>query len=708
MANYLCYLIAVLVFGQSRPASSQPVSISIEDEVVGNILNQRVGNRQVADDGLPDEFVRRVADRVIRSSFQERYRIVYDDRPGGTRQPGLPPKASTTAPAPDGISVYAHDIPRRELNFWAGLPEAQPPLRGFRAPIVRTRLEEPFGPLAAGSPEEVERIADIVSRGLAKEGLLMTTARAMLSFGAGSFATDTQNSCDVLATAGLPVDLLAYYDGGGSKEQAVLRVARRMARDLEGGLPLDDVVTRTAKRFGGPSNDAAFVTITDSGEGVFDTLRLQLTRGDYWGGEGDGGSVDVARQLIGHIDGVSYLISIEQQFAGTLLKTARGWPAAGLRRTRLVTEPLTVSQWAQDDGRWGTAMPRGSRERRRAVLAPRYASRGEGGSVLVPGDSLLLNGLAASGEFVLQSPLMFQGGNLIVFRIPGNERGSQSAMLVGEAEVYRNIALGLTRSEAIEALRREFGVDACEVLPAISYHIDYEVSVRTVNGGLVALVNDTIGAARIIGACGIDALEKHGIVGQADAKRGRDALASGSYGEFLDIAAKPVFARSDGQGRFPLTLAEVFSAGSTDSGVGNMRRFLVACDELAASIPETESRAPSSHAAAYVRSLRRRVAERGRLRERLRGMGMRVVGVPSLSDEDQSINYINGLHDSTRYLIPAYGGLFSRLDLAAKEAVSRALGTGVTVIPIFCGESQRRDGGVRCSVSVYTSPGGAG
>jgi len=698
-----CTTITVLIAvgraaGQSQPASQGAV-VSVEDEVVGNILNQRIGDRTVADDGLPEAFVRRLADRVIRASFQQRYRIVYEDRGSGAGQPGSAPRASTSAPA-EGFSVFVHRIAGRELNFWSGLPEARPALRGFRAPIVRFGLEEPFGPLAAGTPEEVQRVADIVSRGLAKEGLLMTTARAMLSFGVGSFTTDTANSCDVLAIAGLPVDLLALFGGDRARERAWLYVARDMGRGLEAGQSLEEVVAEAAKGFRPGRQTDEFVTVTDSGEGVFDTMRLQSTRGDYWGGEGDGGSVDIARQLVTRMPDVEFLISIEQQFAGTLVATARGWSGAGLRRTRLVTEPLTVSQWAQDDGRWGTARLRGAGERKRAILVPRYASRGEDGSVLVPGDSLLLAGLGASGETVLQSALLFQGGNLIVFRLPGPQ--GRRGMLVGEAEIYRNVALGLSAREALEALRGAFGVDECMVLPAIAYHIDYEVSVRMVNGKLFAFVNDTLAAARMIGACGIEALARKGVLSEPDAARAKDALAAGRYAEFLELAARPVLARVDEAGRFPASLADVFSVGKSDSGVGNLRRFLVACDELAASLPETDDREPGAHAAAYVRSLRRRAAERGRLRTRLAELGMQVVAIPSLSDEEQSINYINGLHDSTRLLMPAYGGLYSRLDEAARAAFSEALGPGVRVLPIYCAESQRRDGAVRCSVSVYT------
>lgn len=48
-------------------------------EVRKNIQDQPLGDGTVADLALPEEFLRRVADRIVRSSFEERYRIVVKD-----------------------------------------------------------------------------------------------------------------------------------------------------------------------------------------------------------------------------------------------------------------------------------------------------------------------------------------------------------------------------------------------------------------------------------------------------------------------------------------------------------------------------------------------------------------------------------------------------------------------------------------------------
>jgi len=48
-------------------------------EVLENIRNQPLGDGTVADLALPEDFLKRVADRIVRSSFEERYRIVVED-----------------------------------------------------------------------------------------------------------------------------------------------------------------------------------------------------------------------------------------------------------------------------------------------------------------------------------------------------------------------------------------------------------------------------------------------------------------------------------------------------------------------------------------------------------------------------------------------------------------------------------------------------
>lgn len=95
---------------QTPNVADQPVaadeSISIEQEVLDNILRQPIGDATVESLDLPRPFLRRAAGRIIRSSYQHRYHLVAaDSQPSslgdGTklRPPdGSPPPArSTTA-----------------------------------------------------------------------------------------------------------------------------------------------------------------------------------------------------------------------------------------------------------------------------------------------------------------------------------------------------------------------------------------------------------------------------------------------------------------------------------------------------------------------------------------------------------------------------------------------------------------------------------
>lgn len=76
------------------PGPSKPEEI--EAEVRANILGQTVGLGTVADLKLSDDFLRRVSDRVIRSSYEERYRIVVrDDALQAGRADELPVPTST-------------------------------------------------------------------------------------------------------------------------------------------------------------------------------------------------------------------------------------------------------------------------------------------------------------------------------------------------------------------------------------------------------------------------------------------------------------------------------------------------------------------------------------------------------------------------------------------------------------------------------------
>jgi hypothetical protein len=91
---------------QAEPHVHAPPSdpdISIEDEVLQNLQNLQLGPVTVADLDPPKEFLRRVSDRIIRSSFEDRYRIVLaDPKPGeeGQRAVLAPPPVDVTVEEP--------------------------------------------------------------------------------------------------------------------------------------------------------------------------------------------------------------------------------------------------------------------------------------------------------------------------------------------------------------------------------------------------------------------------------------------------------------------------------------------------------------------------------------------------------------------------------------------------------------------------------
>jgi hypothetical protein len=539
-----------------------------------------------------------------------------------------------------GIEVRRRDIPADVLARRARLVEGRPALRGFRPDDVPVALDA-----------TMQRAAALVEKQLARDGLVATAKAA-----AGILGTDDPAK---LAAVGIPADLLAFFDRGTgtfSFRQAV----------------------------------PGFRASSESGDEQIRLARVQITNAKYFLAEGDGGSVDVVRQLLAALPDATFLASIEEKHVDGFLETAKGWPG----KLTLVPEALPVSQWAQDDGKPGAA------DGAALLLVPRYASRGEEGASLVPGDTFVGEGLAAAGLRVARSPLLFQGGDLLVARDP---KSGERLLFVGEGNVWRNTALGLSKDQVLEAFRIELGVDRCTVLPAISFHVDEELSLRAVGDRLVAFVPDAVAAARIVLRCGVEALEKAGLLSAAgpiaDLEAGRDA-------EFLGRVLPPLVARCPAYGRFPESLAAAFSRGPADSGIGNLQRFLIATDLLSSWTMDLDSPPPSfdPHAIAYLRSFRRRDAERRDLAAALRKAGLDVVRIPSLPEEKRGIDYLNGVHDRARYLMPAWGGLYAPLDEAARAAFEKALGPGVAVVPILASESQRRGGGVHCSLSACGTP----
>lgn len=63
----------------AEPEAATPPPESVEDEILRNVLGQQIGPGTVADLALPEEYLGRVVDRVVRASFDERIGIVVPD-----------------------------------------------------------------------------------------------------------------------------------------------------------------------------------------------------------------------------------------------------------------------------------------------------------------------------------------------------------------------------------------------------------------------------------------------------------------------------------------------------------------------------------------------------------------------------------------------------------------------------------------------------
>lgn len=716
-AAALLLLSALDATGQAPPSqpSAPPASAaaprveqSIEDEVLQNIQTQGIGTHRFADYDYPVPFLRSFADRIIRASYEKNYRIVVYDDPDHTHDhelaarradpahpethgPASAPAATQPAPA---IRIVRSEVDAATRAWRASLTEGHPPLRGFRAPLASAPHPRwPFEPPPADAPAELRRAEDLVGERLTHYGLLPTLALAIEVIGPRDILS-VEDPLERLRQVGVPTDWLACFhapDHPSDPHDLVMFLAQRLA-DGEKAATLKPELDVYDYAFS-PTRPG-FRVADESGQEELASLRLQLTRGTHWLGAGDGGSLDMFLQLLDALPAATFFVSIEARHLDDLKASLRGTPLHRDGRLTVAVEPLPVAQWAADNGKVGVVEGGAPAV---VTLAPRFASRGEDASTFVPGESFVLDALEAQGHAVLQSPLLFQGGNLIAVRDPASGR---RMLLIGEAEILRNTPLGLNRAQILEAFRVEFGVDECIELPAASYHIDYELCVRAIDGKLVAFVNDDVAAANIVLARGLDVLESRRLMDEPTAARAREHLKAGAARELIPLLGTALMPHTMGFGRFRESLARHFVDGPSDSGVANFQQFLLAIDILLIHTL-TPDEVPTDWPGGYLRAMRRATALRTDLRRQIEALGWRVVPVPSIAAADRSMNYLNGVHARDLYLMPAWGGLYRALDEAAAAVFRRECGPSVKVIPILASESQRRNGAVRCSLGVY-------
>ncbi|MBM3839532.1 MAG: hypothetical protein FJ398_16490 [Verrucomicrobia bacterium] len=425
--------------------------------------------------------------------------------------------------------------------------------------------------------------------------------------------------------------------------------------------------------------------------------------GGYLGGIVPGDSLDVTAQIVAALPEADFLVTIRDTFATNLHWLAQhSWPLKRPDQLTILAEKCDVTPWAQDNGKAGFAALNPANRAAPATLAPRYASQGEDESQFMPGDSYLMDELRAAGHTVIQSPLLFQGGNLLAVHDPAAKR---RVLLVSEAEICRNTALGLTRDQTLQAFRAEFGVDVCVVFPIVSHHLDFDVTVRTHRGQVLAFVNDPQTAIRRILERGVAVLEANRSLTPGDANAARAQLREGKNLDLAQTLTAALQRHLNQDRQYPLTLARAFARDRNDSPTGNFQCFLAALDlHWSAALTEA-AMPPDALVRSYFAALRElEEARQTQIRE-LQKLGWKVVPIPSLPDMYRTINYVNSLHDRSRLLIPAYGGFYAFLDEAARSAYPQALGPEIAILPIYTAASQRNHGAVHCAASAYPAAG---
>lgn len=638
---------------------------------------------------LPESFEQLTRDRVTVDSFPEKhYRIS-----GGT---GPVPKASVTVrnPSGRGVRVIQPAFLPEAIEARAHLTNRFVPARSFRAPILDLADEC----CDVGAAREItdakdREAAEHVRLRLASEGLIRTLRGVIRILGPESFR-QPEAGADRLDQIGFPVDLLEHFEVAQSRP--VAGGAETLIRFVAGAVAQGGELDFEAIRFRFMKSDPKFRVATESGEHEIAMLRLQAG-GGYDRGIVPGGSLDVISQLVAAFPEVDFMISIPNEMLPPFHSYARtAWRLRRADQITIVGEPLSVTPWVQDNGKAGWIESGGEKPAQLATLAPRYASVDEGISTFVPGDSFLMEGLKAAGHAVVHSPLLFQGGNLLVAQDP---KTGERILLIGEGELYRNMALGLSRDQAIEAFRIEFAVDRCLVLPAVSYHLDYDVCVRAHHGGLIAFINDPMAAVRIILELGVAALERQGAL--QNAAMARTELKQKQDAALVARLRRALVPFEKNENGLREALAGFFVTGKSDLASGNLQTFLLALDLLESTLAGGHIEGASAERAEYLRALQRIETARLRQVEALKQTGWRLVAVPSLPDLGRGINYVNGIHHRTGYIMPAFGGFYAPLDQAAAAEFSRVLGPDVKITQIQSAESQRLFGGVHCTAAAY-------
>lgn len=638
---------------------------------------------------LPDHFEALISDRKLIDTYQQaHYRVETSQRPTPDRS--ITTRNRNPAYVRTIVPQYTSDV----LEYWRALPESFVPLRGYRAPIL-SRADELMQAVypPSGLTEKSAAAAELIVRKLAHEGLLLTLAQVIETLGPEEFLKVPGQGMSLLRQVGFPTGLLGCFQFEGRKadpEATTIWMAKKLR---DGSRPDDLKAELAAVAFRFRPSEPGFHVATESGEWELGLLRMQAD-GGYRDGIVPGSSIDVICQVVAAMPNGDSIISLPREQLEPFEWMARNWRLRHTNQVTLIGGPFSAEAWAQDNGKAGQVTSNDGRVKL-ATITPRYASQAEGKSNFRKAESFLMDGLQTSGHEVVHSRLLFQGGNLLAVRDP---KTGERILLLSEGCIYRNGALGLTPEQVQEAFRVEFGVDRCAIIPATSYHMDFDVTVRAHAGELIAFVNDTRATAREIVEIGIGALERGGMLSPAAAGEARANLAAGRDEPVVRQISGVVQNTRGQSSALPDKLAAAFTQDKADSAAGNLQTFLLALDIIESALSDAKG-APERQA--YLQALRRMHERCETQTERLRGLGWKVVALPSMTDLFRSINYLNGVHHKGGYLMPVFGGLYAPLDRLAAARLQSVLGPELRMQQIRSADCQRYHGGVHCTVAAY-------
>jgi len=682
--------------GQSEPSGDSAETAKLPDVPDYVAFTQRIpsGLVNVAAHDLPEAFLKRVSDRSLRSHFRQLYRIV---EPGDPVNALFNPPIEPTPPA-EHVRTLRPAIDQEVFENWSSARNEVPELRGFRMPYRESAARDiPWQMHApARDVDRTTRAAALhVAERLARDGLVRTTLDVMRT---KDIIPKGVPSIDMnrLASVGIPVDLLRMFVAHDKPFMDALD-----AWWISGGNADDAEALIQTSRLAFQATRSGFTVSASDGTVETAMLRLQAPMAKFVSQPGDGSPLDVIRQLAQLKRNWRVIISTHERELEALHALTCTWEL-GMPSGQcvIVSTPGSVTQWAQDNARTGIA-PGADGAPVPVTLMPRFASINEQITKCLVGDSFVFETLREQIGELAPSPLHFQGGNMLCATMPAS---GERVLLIGEAEVHRNRALGLSEQQILEAFRLEFGVDRCEIMPAVSFHLDVELSLRRNGDALMAFVPDDVAAARLILRSALMAFANHRLLALDEVNPALESMEQGDVRPSLALLAKVVGAHITEQGNFGGAMRDALRTGPLDAPEAALGRVLHVMDLLAALFARElgQSTSPTfTHEATYRDSLLARLDERNALADRCSALGMQVVRVPSLVDEELGVSALNVLQLPDAMLVPVMGGFYSALDQAAIDAYARAVGEGVTIVPITTTAIQANYGGVHCMVSAY-------